>query len=583
MNSIVDNIKTIIATNFNKVALSNSWQSVVNSQDIVVEEPKQQEHGDFSTNIAMVQTKQVKKAPFEIAQELIKELQKEDIFSAVEFAKPGFINFSINSSYYTKELNEILAKKELYCKSDKYKGNKVLVEFVSANPTGPLHVGHVRGAVVGDVLANMLDQIGYSVLREYYVNDAGSQIKVLAQSLFTRYKELFNISVEHGKNFYPGEYLIDLAKELKDEIQDSAIALSNEEFAEKYGTYAVNKILNMIKQDLDLIGVKHDSFVSEKEVTTTERHKAVEQILKKNDNVYYGMLEKPKSADDNEDYEPLELKLFRSTKFGDDSDRALERSDGSLTYFGNDVVYHYNKYERGYLNMVDILGADHAGYAKRVKASVIASSEGKANLDVTFCALVKLLKDGKPFKMSKRAGNFILLKDLALEVEKDVIRTIMITRKNEAPLNLDIDELKEQNSNNPVFYIKYAYARVCSVKRNVKEAFGVDFLEQDILKSNKDLLKLDIEKNIIKTLSLFNDKIEQAVIANDPNRFYNYVYSLASLLHNYWSIGKQDGSARVIQQDNIELTKARLALLDAFKVVFEVSLSILGVNLLEEM
>ncbi len=583
MLTITDKIKSRVFKSFNTIASQNDWALLEEDKNIVIEECKNQEHGDFATNIAMMHAKALRQSPQNIANKLIEELKKDSFFVKVEFANPGFINFTLSDKETALELENILQKRELYCQSDKYKGNKILVEFVSANPTGPLHIGHVRGAVVGDILASMFSKIGYDVSREYYINDAGMQIKTLANSLFIRYQELCGKEIEHPKDFYPGDYLIDIAKDLHKEHKESLLTLTSDDFAENYGEFVVDKIMDMIKKDLELIGVKHDSFVSEKRVVTKELYNKVDEILKRTGKSYYGMLEKPKSADEGEDYEPVELKLFKSTEFGDDTDRVLERSDGSLTYFGHDVVYHYNKYQRGFTKMVDILGADHAGYAKRVKASVAATSENNASLDVAFCGLVKLLKDGKPFKMSKRSGNFILLRDLAEEVDQDIIRTIMITRKNEVFLNLDVNALKEQNSSNPVFYIKYAFARVCSVKRNLESSLGLSFSKQELLESDKSLLTLDIEKRIMKNLFLFSNKIEQASLASDPNRFYNYVYNLASLLHNYWSIGKQDGSARVIQQDNIELTKARVALLEAFKTVFEVSLSVLGVNLLEEM
>ena len=555
-------------------------EQAVNESSFVVESPKNEDNGDLSTNICMVLSKDLSQPPIKIAEILKTSLEKYSEFEQLEVAKPGFLNFRVNKSVWYKFLSEKLHTSELY---DKNIGNgqTINVEYVSANPTGPLHIGHCRGAVFGDVLSNLLTSTGYDVTKEYYVNDAGVQINYLADSVIIRIKEILNQRNENNypDNFYPGEYLIDVAKKIIDANGDKILEQDNS--FELIKDESVALLLDLIKADLKLLSIEQDHFISEKKLIAEGKIDEAITKLKDLDLIYEGILDKPKGKQ-IEDWEPREQMLFKSSNYGDETDRPLQKSNGEWTYFANDIAYHFDKYQRGSQKLIDIWGADHGGYIKRMNASIVALTNDKAEFSVKLCQMVKLISDGKQLKMSKRSGDFITIRELVDEVGSDSIRFMMLYRKNEAPLEFNFQKVTEQSKDNPVFYVQYAHARICSVIRNLED-YKFDLDLNDFDNCNYEQLKEDGELFLLKKIMNYSSIIETSATLEEPHRISYYLYDLASALHSLWNQGKIDKEKRFIDENNIERTYARIALLMLTKRTLKSGLDILGVSAPEEM
>ena len=555
-------------------------EQAINESSFVVESPKNEDNGDLSTNICMVLSKDLSQPPIKIAEILKTSLEKYSEFEQLETAKPGFLNFRVNKSVWYKFLSEKLHTSELY---DKNIGNgqTINVEYVSANPTGPLHIGHCRGAVFGDVLSNLLTSTGYDVTKEYYVNDAGVQINYLADSVIIRIKEILNQRNENNypDNFYPGEYLIDVAKNIIDKNGDKILEQDNS--FELIKDESVALLLDLIKADLKLLSIEQDHFISEKKLIAEGKIDEAITKLKDLDLIYEGILDKPKGKQ-IEDWEPREQMLFKSSNYGDETDRPLQKSNGEWTYFANDIAYHFDKYQRGSQKLIDIWGADHGGYIKRMNASIVALTNDKAEFSVKLCQMVKLISDGKQLKMSKRSGDFITIRELVDEVGSDSIRFMMLYRKNEAPLEFNFQKVTEQSKDNPVFYVQYAHARICSVIRNLEE-YKLDLDLNTFDNCNYEQLREDGELFLLKKIMNYSSIIETSATLEEPHRISYYLYDLASALHSLWNQGKIDKEKRFIDENNIERTYARIALLMLTKRTLKSGLDILGVSAPEEM
>lgn len=555
---------------------------------ISAEPPRDTSHGDVSTNAAMVMAKPAGKNPRELAQVIADGLGKLDQVSEVSIAGPGFINLKLSDAFWIEHLSTIFNAEENYGRGLVSDGEKVNVEYVSANPTGPMHVGHCRGAVVGDALANLLGYAGFDVIKEYYVNDAGGQIDVLANSLYHRYLEALGEDVgEMPKGHYPGDYLIAPAKALVDEHGDTLKSKPDLERIALLKEISISSMMSMIKEDLGALNIHHDLFFSERDLHAKQDGKStIDTMLQKmrdKGHVYEGTLPPPK-GETPEDWEDREQTLFRSTAVGDDADRALVKSDGSYTYFAADVAYFQDKFDRGFKRMIYVLGADHSGYAKRLKAVCKAVAGDEAELDVLFCQLVKLMRDGEPFKMSKRSGDFITLREVVDEVGRDAVRFMMLYRKAEAPLDFDFAKVTEQSKDNPVFYVQYAHARVASVFRQVANDIpDLDVSRAGLEKADLSLLSDAGEVGLIRKTAEFPRIIEQAARADEPHRLAFYLYELASELHSHWSKGKESPELRFINPKKAQLTLSRLVLLRSIATVIASGLAIIGVSAPEEM
>lgn len=546
---------------------------------VSVDPPRDTSFGDFSTNIAMVLAKKMSKSPIEIANEIAARLKDHSDFEELTVKKPAFINWKIPKTVLLKFIPTILD--EDFGRVDIGKGRSINIEYVSANPTGPMHAGHVRGAVSGDVLAALLAFAGYNVTKEYYINDAGKQVEVLARSLRHRYLELFNPEMPPMEDGYPGEYLIETAKKLKEQYGDRFVSLEKEEdWLEFFKDFAISDMMDTIKQDLDLLGVHHDVFTSERELVNSGKVDGAIKLLTDKGLIYRGVLPRPKSAD-AEDWEPHEQLLFRSTNFGDDVDRPLQKSDGSWTYFASDVAYHQDKLERGFDELVDIWGADHGGYVKRMQSAVNALSDGTKTLQVKLIQLVRLMENGHEMRMSKRAGTFITAKDIVDRVGKDVVRFIMLTRKDDASLDFDFKKVVDESRDNPVFYVQYASARAHSVLRQFKSTFQkeVPAVEQT------DLSLLDAEGEIIllKTLLDWPRQVHMAARSREPHRIVFYLLDVATNFHALWNSGKEDSLLRFVLPDDFAKTCARMFMIKAMLNVIRIALNIVGIEPIEEM
>ncbi len=550
---------------------------------ITVEPPRDPSHGDLSTNAAMVLGKPAGKAPRAIAEALAAHLAAEETVTGVEIAGPGFINLRLKPAFWQLRIADILRAAESYGSSDLGQGERVNVEYVSANPTGPMHVGHVRGAVFGDALANLLEKVGYQVCREYYINDAGGQIEVLARSVMLRYREALGENIGAiPEGLYPGDYLKPLAAELAAEYGNRLLEMDEAEALAIARDRAIDAMMTMIRGDLAVLGITHERFFSERSLHQSGAIEETLKLLEDKGLIYTGTLEPPK-GEVPDDWESRPQTLFRSTEFGDDVDRALKKSDGSWTYFAPDIAYHLDKYNRGFTRMIDVWGADHAGYIKRMRAAIEGVTGGKAEFDVKVCQLVKLYRNGEPFKMSKRAGDFVTLRDVVDEVGKDVVRFMMLTRKNEAPLDFDFAKVMEQSRDNPVFYVQYAHARIKSVLRNAAEA-GFGALSDEALSEAELTLLADADElGVTRLLASFPRQVEQAALAHEPHRIAFALHDIASAFHGLWNKGKDDASLRFILPENQSLTLAKLALIRAVAYVLESGLAILGVAPAEEM
>jgi arginyl-tRNA synthetase len=556
---------------------------------ITVEPPRDPSHGDMATNAAMVLAKDAGRKPRELADALAELLRADPVVEKVDVAGPGFINMTLKPAAWLGALRAAVVMGADYGRSRTGQGHKVNVEYVSANPTGPMHVGHCRGAVFGDALASLLDFSGCEVTREYYINDAGAQVDVLARSAYLRYREALGEEVgEIPEGLYPGDYLKPVGEALAKEYGRDLDQKPESDWLPIVRKKAIDMMMAMIRDDLAALNVRHDVFYSERSlIEGDDKVGATIEKLRKEGEVYEGRLPPPKGAP-VDDYEDREQTLFRSTDFGDDVDRPLKKSDGSYTYFASDIAYHKSKFDRGFRDMIDVWGADHGGYIKRMQAAVKAVSKGEAALDVKIVQLVKLLRAGEPVKMSKRSGDFVTLREVVDEVGRDAVRFMMLYRKNDAPLDFDLAKVIEQTKDNPVFYVQYGHARGHSIFRMAREAFpNLPATEESrielLSKAPLDRLTDPAELAIVKKLALYPRLVETAAAAHEPHRIAFYLYDLASEFHAHWTQGKGLPHLRFIIQNDEEMTVARLALIQAVVTVLASGLGLLGVGAPEEM
>ena len=547
---------------------------------VAVEPPRDAGHGDMATNAAMVLAKPAGLAPRAIADALALKLMEDPRIAGADVAGPGFLNLRLEPVAWQGLVRSVLGKGTGYGRSTLGQGRKVNVEFVSANPTGPMHVGHVRGAVVGDALARLLAYAGWDVTREYYINDGGAQVDVLARSAYERYREANGLEPEIREGLYPGDYLIPVGEALKAKYGDSLLDKGEQDWLAEVRDFAIDMMMARIRDDLASLGVQMDVYSSERALYGTGQIEAAIQTLRDMDLIYEGTLEPPKGKEP-EDWEPRVQTLFRSTAYGDDVDRPVQKSDASWTYFAPDIAYHHNKVKRGFDELIDILGADHGGYVKRMKAAVAALSQGRVPLDIKLIQLVKLWKNGEPFKMSKRAGTFVTLRDVVEEVGADVTRFMMLTRKNDVALDFDFDKVMEQSKDNPVFYVQYANARVNSILRKAREA-GLDISDPTLAAAQLTHLAHPAELEMIGKLAEWPRLVEIAAKGNEPHRVAFYLFELASDFHGLWNRGNDDASLRFLQEDQA-ISTAKIALARAVGVVICAGLGILGVTPVEEM
>lgn len=557
---------------------------------VVVEPPRDPTHGDMATNAAMVLAKDAKAKPRELADKIADKLRADPLIEGVDVAGPGFINLTLKPSAWFGALKAVLEDGNGFGRSTVGAKEKINVEYVSANPTGPMHVGHCRGAVFGDALASLLSFGGYDVTKEYYINDAGAQVDVLARSAFLRYREALGETIgEIPEGLYPGDYLKPVGEILAAEHGDKLLKQPEAEWLPAVRAKAIAMMMDMIKGDLAALNIKHDVFFSERSLIEggNDRVGATIAGLRVKGDVYEGRLPPPKGAP-VEDYEDREQTLFRATAFGDDVDRPLMKSDGSYTYFASDIAYHKTKVDRGFLNMVDVWGSDHGGYIKRVQAAIKAVTGGKAALDVKIVQLVKLLRNGEPVKMSKRSGDFVTLREVVDEVGSDAVRFMMLFRKNDAVLDFDLAKVIEQSKDNAVFYVQYGHARGHSIFKNARET--VPALPEEasarlaFLRNAKvERLSDPVELSLIRQIALYPRIIEAAALAHEPHRIAFYLYDLASEFHALWTKGRDMPHLRFIIQNDAEITIARLALVQGVVSVLASGLAVLGVHAPDEM
>ncbi|MEA5160741.1 arginine--tRNA ligase [Cereibacter sphaeroides f. sp. denitrificans] len=573
-------IRTLVTAELGAMTEAGDLPAGLDLSAVAVEPPRDPAHGDMSTNAAMVLAKPSGKPPRAIAEALATRLAADPRISSAEVAGPGFLNLRLRPAVWQGMVATILRAGDAYGRSTIGAGQKVNVEFVSANPTGPMHVGHVRGAVVGDALARLLAYAGWNVTREYYINDGGAQVDVLARSAFERYREAHGLEPEIREGLYPGDYLIPVGEALKEKYGDSLLDKGEQYWLSDVREFATEMMMQMIREDLAALGVEMDVYSSEKALYGTGKIEAALDRLQEMDLIYEGVLEPPKGKTP-EDWEPREQTLFRSTAHGDDVDRPVKKSDGSWTYFAPDIAYHYDKVTRGFDQLIDIFGADHGGYVKRMKAAVAALSAGRVPLDIKLIQLVKLWKNGEPFKMSKRAGTYVTLRDVVEQVGADVTRFVMLTRKNDAALDFDFDKVLEQSKENPVFYVQYANARINSVLRKAREQ-GMDVADGTLATADLDRLDHPAEIALIAKLAEWPRLVEIAARTNEPHRVAFYLHELASELHGLWNRGNDEAGLRFLQDDPV-VSQAKIALARAVGVVICAGLGILGVTPVEEM
>jgi arginyl-tRNA synthetase len=535
--------------------------------NVTVEPPRDASHGDLSTNAAMVLAKPAGTNPRALAEALSVELAKVEGVTAVEVAGPGFLNLRLDASAWLDELRDIGQAGDGYGRSHIGDGKSVNIEYVSANPTGPMHMGHCRGAVVGDALATLLEFAGHKVIREYYVNDAGGQVDTLARSVHLRYREALGESIEIPEGLYPGDYLVIVGEAMMHDFGDRYVDAPESDWLAVFRKRAVEYMMILIKEDLKKLGIVHDLFSSEAELHVAGKADAAEKELRTRGLIYDGELEKPKGKD-IEDWEPVTLPLFRSTQFGDDQDRPIKKSDGSWTYFGADLAYHFQK-SRGVDAMIDIWGADHAGTVKRIKAAVNALTDGKVDFDVKLVQMVKLMRDGEPVKMSKRSGSFVTLAEVVEEVGKDVVRFTMLTRKSDAQMDFDFAKVVEASKDNPVFYVQYAHARIQSTLRKA-EGLGIDGTQLNLLG--------DEEIALIREAANFPRIVEAAAKSGEPHRIAFYLSDLAAAFHAYWNVGNDRPDKRFILAHDPATTGARLFLAANIGQVIRNGLKLMGVE-----
>ena len=571
MNLFAD-IRALVIEALNAMVAEGVLPAGLDYTNVAVEPPRDAAHGDMATNAAMVLAKPAGLKPRDIADALAVKLAEDRRVDLAEVAGPGFLNMRLAGDVWAGVVAAVLLDRGSYGRSSMGDGLSVNVEYVSANPTGPLHVGHTRGAVFGDALASLLDFAGYDVTREYYINDGGAQVDVLARSAFERYREACGLSPEIAEGLYPGDYLIPIGEAMKAKWGEDLLDKDEQYWLADVREFVTEQMMDLIRSDLAALGVEMDKFYSEKSLYGTGLIEAAIKELDDKGLIYRGTLEPPKGKTP-EDWEPREQTLFKSTAHGDDVDRPIKKSDGAWTYFAPDIAYHYDKVKRGYDQLIDVFGADHGGYVKRMKAAVSALSDGKVPLDIKLTQLVKLWKNGEPFKMSKRAGNFVTLRDVVDQVGADVARFVMLTRKNDAPLDFDFDKVLEQSRENPVFYVQYAHARVRSVMRKA------DGLE---VATGAPVIEDEAELALVKRLADWPRQVEIAARGHEPHRIAFYLYDLASDFHALWNRGNERPELRFVNEGSAG-PSGKIALAEATAVVISAGLGILGVTPAEEM
>ncbi|WP_428540004.1 arginine--tRNA ligase [Profundibacter sp.] len=580
MNLFTD-IRALVIDSLTALQSEGALPKGLDFANVTVEPPRDAAHGDMATNAAMVLAKPAKMKPRDIAEALAAKLLQDTRVEVAEVAGPGFLNMRLSPDLWRGVIGAALAQGSDFGRSGMGQGRKVNVEFVSANPTGPLHVGHTRGAVFGDALAALLDFAGHDVTREYYINDGGAQVDVLARSVYERYREACGLTPDIAEGLYPGDYLVPVGQALKDKVGDSLLDKGEQFWLEEVREFATEKMMQMIREDLASLGVEMDVFFSEKSLYGSGRIEAALEELDAKGLIYEGTLPPPKGKPDD-DWEPREQTLFKSTDHGDDVDRPVKKSDGGWTYFAPDIAYHYDKVQRGFDELIDVFGADHGGYVKRMKAAVSALSDGKVPLDIKLCQLVRLFKDDQPFKMSKRAGNFVTLREVVDLVSPDVTRFVMLTRKNDAPLDFDFSKVLEQSKDNPVFYVQYASARIHSVLRKARDA-GIAVDDATLTDADLSLLAHEAEMAVVKKLAEWPRLVEIAARTNEPHRVAFYLYELAGEFHALWNRGNDLPELRFLQEGDSAATQAKIALIRSVSIVISAGLGILGVTPAEEM
>lgn len=569
-NLFEDEFKSIVET----MKVEEILPADVDTGRVVFELPRDASHGDLACNAAMVLAKQVGAKPRDLAAQFATRLQAIDGVTDIEIAGPGFINMRVKPALWAAELTAIIAAGDDYGRNDSGQGRQVNVEYVSANPTGPLHAAHARGAVLGDAMASMLEFCGWNVIREYYVNDAGGQVDVLARSAYLRYREALGEEIgEIPSGLYPGAYLVDVGTALAEKVGKQYLDADEDEWLPAVRSFAIEAIMDGIARDLQALGIRMDRFSSERSLVESGAvQAAIDRLVTQND-VYRGVLQPPKGKEP-EDWEPREQLLFRASEFGDDTDRPLQKSDGSWTYFASDVAYHMDKLDRTGGPLVNIFGVDHGGYVKRMKAAVEALSGKKDMLDIRLCQLVNLMENGKPVKMSKRAGTFVTVRDVIDAVGADVIRFIMLTRRSDQTLDFDYAKVTEQSRDNPVFYVQYAHARACSVLRQAPQA--------DVA-ADLDRLTAPAEMAVIKALASWPRLVVSAAQSHEPHRVAFFLMDLAAAFHALWTAGREAPELRFIREDDAGLTAARLCLVKATALVIRSGLGVLSITAREEM
>ncbi|MBC8337423.1 MAG: arginine--tRNA ligase [Rhodospirillales bacterium] len=582
--NLYQHFRNVVVQIVSELAESGDVPAGLDTGRVSVEPPREASHGDITTNAAMVLAKAAGILPRDLAGMLTERLNSVEWIAGTDIAGPGFINMRLDSGFWHGRLKEVLLAGTAYGNSSLGNGTAVNVEYVSANPTGPLHVAHARGAVVGDALAALLEKAGFGVTREYYINDGGTQVDTLARSAYLRYREALGEDIgEIPDGLYPGDYLKPVGEALAGRHGDKWLTAEEDVWLAEIRTFVTSMMMDSVRKDLESLGIRFDVFTSENALVEDGAVDRVLEHLEKMGLVYTGVLEPPKGKTPD-DWEPRPQTLFRASQFGDDVDRALKKSDGTWTYFATDMAYHLDKFQRGFKSMVDVWGADHGGYVKRMNAAVGAVTEGEGDLDVKICQMVHLKKGGEALRMSKRAGTFVTLSDLIGDVGRDVVRFMMLTRKNDSQMEFDLEKALEQSRDNPVFYVHYAHARCRSVLRGAAEELGESNLTAEAL-AEADLGQLSnpSELEVIKVMAAWPRLVESAAEAHEPHRVAYYLNDLATQFHALWNKGNEDARMRFLVADDEALTRARLALVQGVATVIASGLQVMGVTPVEEL